>query len=43
MAEQIESANRATSDPAARKSVLKQIHDGIIDDVLIQKPSVVAK
>jgi glutamine synthetase len=35
MAEQIESANRATSDPAARKSVLKQIQEGGIDDVLL--------
>ena len=35
MAEQVESKNRATSDPAARKSVLKQIHDGGIDDVLL--------
>ena len=35
MAEQIVSANRATSDPAARKNVLKQIHDSGIDDVLL--------
>jgi glutamine synthetase len=35
MAQQVESKNRATSDPAARKSVLKQIQDGGIEDVLL--------
>ena len=32
---QIESKNRATSDPAARKDVLKEIKEGGIEDVLL--------
>src|SRR3954468_10551500 len=32
---QVESKNRATSDPAARKEVLKQIKDQGIEDVLL--------
>jgi glutamine synthetase len=35
MAQQVESKNRATSDPAARKTVLKQIQEGGIEDVLL--------
>jgi glutamine synthetase len=35
MAQQIESKDRATSDPAARKDVLKEIKERGIDDVLL--------
>jgi len=35
MAQQVESKNRATSDPAARQSVLEQIKVGGIEDVLL--------